>query len=384
MALIRTAQIGTLPGMIQPKQIAGFAGSPLLPLYDGQFNRDNGANTSCQTAADRIAIVGGDIMRRQDRGIGTGNNFFVEPARTQYLEQTRFFPAPWAVLNGAVLTAQATLGPDSYAVHLASQVAFANNVNSQIEQTTTIGLVPINTTICFSVWAKLGTGSGLFKFQVTDHDAVNHTSAAMTTTGFWQRFSFVTVSGANAATTLVCRLMNGDATAHNVFFSSPMLEPGTEPSSYILNDTSAQSFTAPDVLQFVPGQVPFQYRALRSTGGFFCSRSSANMVVNGDRMIIRSFGDDTNTLELTSDGANVQLLAKVAGVTKAQSQNLALAEYARGGYLIDPPAGLITVNGVAGPAGTPWQWPSSTVRYGGPVGLTGTEFRGELEQEFAA
>lgn len=384
MALIRTEQIGSSVGLIQPKQIAGFAGSPLLPLYEGQFNRDQGANVSCLTAANRVAIVGGDLMRRQDRGVGQGNNFFVEPSRTQYALQTQFFPAPWAVLNGAVLTAQATIGPNSYAVHLASQVAFSSSAVSQIEQTYSTNWIPPSITICASVWVKVSTGAGNFKFQITDNAGAAQTSAVFTSTGLWQRFSFVCNSGAGIGP-LAFRIVNGGAVAGNaVFLALPMLEAGTEPSSYIYNDTAALSQTAPDVLQFTPGQVPLQYRALRSTGNFYSSRSTANMVVNGDRMIIRSFGDDQNTLELTSDGANVQLVAKVGGVTQAASQNLALAEYAQGAYLVDPPAGRITVNGVAGPVGTPWQWPNTTVRYGGPVGLTGNEFRGELDQEYAA
>jgi hypothetical protein len=390
MALIQLSQIGTSMGLIQPKQIAGFlAGVPLLPYYQGQFNRDQGALVSCQTAANRLAIVGGDIMRRQDRGTGDGNNFFVEPQRINYLLRSGDFASGWSVASGAVLGLQATLGPDAYVAHLASQLTFGASAVSNLSQACAAGLVPINQSIVFSVWVKNSSGNGLFKLQITNTSGTTTTSANFTAGNFWQRYSFVANSGGSAATPMTVRIVNGDASVHAIFIAFSQLETSTEMTSTILNDLSTgRGISAPDVLQFLPGQVPTQYHSGRSTGRAFASRSTANMVANGNRFVIRSF-DDVNTLELTSDGANVQLIARAGGVTRAASQNLTLAEYAACAYIVDPAAGLLTVNGVVGPAGTPWNWKSVAeakgVRIGGVLGgASGAEFMGELDQEYAA
>lgn len=377
-------------GLIQPKQIAGFlAGVPLLPFYSGQFNRDQGALVSCQTAANRLAIVGGDIMRRQDRGVGSGNNFLVEPQRINYLLKSADFSSGWSASGGGALGLQATLGPDAYVAHLASQMTFGASAVSSLSQACAAGLVPINQNIVLSVWVKNSSGNGSFKLQITNTSGTTTTSATFTAGNFWQRYSFLANSGASAATPMTVRILNGDAVARAIFIAHAQLETSTEPTSYVLNDLSTgRGISAPDVLQFLPGQVPTQYHSGRSSGRVWSSRSTANMVVNGNRLVIRGF-DDLNTLELTSDGANVQLLARTNGVTRAASQNLTLGEYAECAYIADPAAGLLTVNGVAGPAGTPWDWRSVAeakgVRIGGVLGgANGYEFLGEIDQEYAA
>jgi hypothetical protein len=389
MGLIQPAQIGTAMGLIQPKQIAGFvAGVPLLPFYQGQFNRDQGALLSCLTAANRLSIVGGDIMRRQDRGTGDGNNFFVEPQRVNYLLQTKF-ASGWSASSGGVLAQQSTVGPDAYVAHLACQFTFGASAVSSLSQACAAGLVPTNRAIVFSVWVKNSSGNGLFKLQVTNTDSTTTTSAVFTAGNFWQRYSFLANSGTNAANPMTVRIVNGDASAHAIFIDHAQLETSTEMTSYILNDiSSGRGISAPDVLQFLPGQVPTQLHSGRSTGRAWSSRSTANMVVNGNRFVIWGF-DDANTLELTSDGANVQLLARTAGVTRAASQNLTLAEWAGCTYITDPAAGLLIVNGVAGPAGTAWNWKTVAeakgVRIGGVLGgANGYEFLGEIDQVYAA
>lgn len=358
----------------------------MLPYYEGQFNRDNGALTSCQTASNRLALVGGDIMRRQDRGLGQGNNFFCEPTRTNFAKNTIFFPAPWAVANGATLVAQAAAGPDNYEGHLASRLTYPASSIAFIGQTLAVGVIPANTTLTFSVWAREAVGTGSFRFQVVDLDGVTRSSTIQTAGPFWQRFSYTVASGSNAAAAFPIRLVNGDATARQLFFIFPMIEASTEPSSYIHNDTTGNGVTAPDVLQFLPAQIPLQYRVGRTRGVFYCERSCANIVVNNDRCIIRSYLNGSNTLELANVGGNARLVARVNGVIVAESDNLALPEYGEGQYIVDPAAGTITVNGVTGPVGTPWagDWPVGSVRIGGAVGGSGTEFRGEIAQEYAA
>jgi len=385
MARIRIDQIGTAPGMIQPKQIVGFAGSPLLPYFEGQYSRDQGALMSCLTAANRLSISGGDTMRRQDRGVGKGSNFFCEPTRVNYAKQTVFFPAPWAVANGAVLTAQATIGVDAYNAHLASSIAFPASSIAFIGQTLATNVVPANTRLTFSVWAKNSSGNGSFKFQCVDLDGTTRTSGIMTAGTFWQRFEFSLDAGTTVGGTFVIRLLNGDATARTIFFQFPMLEPSTEATSYIHNDTTGNGFSAPDILQFIPGQVPYQLRALPHVGWLYPARSSANMILNGDRLIARAHVGRDDTLELTVTGGQVKLLALTGGVVQAASQALVFNQWDELAYLNNPPGGVITVNGVAGPAGTPWVWPAGVVRIGGGVGGDGSfTFRGEIKQEYAA
>lgn len=390
MALIRLDQIGNEMGLIQPKQIAGFvAGIPMLQYYDGQFNRDQGALMSCLTAANRLSLVGGDTMRRQDRGVGAGNNFFIEPQRVNYLLQSRF-ASGWSASGGGALTQQATVGPDAYVAHLSCRMTFGASAVSSLSQACAAGLVPNNQTITFSVWAKNSSGNGLFKLQITNTDGTTTTSANFTATNFWQRFEFVANSGSSAVTPMTVRIVNGDAIADSIFVDYAQLETSTEASSVILNDiSSGRGISSPDTLMFVPGQLPSQYLSGRTAGRFWCGRSTANMVVNGNRYVIRSYRDGNNTLELTSDGANVQLLARQNGVTRAASQNLTLAQWAEGAYIVDPRAGRLTVNGVPGPVGTPWDWEPTglpgPVRIGGIVNVAnGQEFLGELDQEYAA
>lgn len=359
---------------------------PLLDYYRGlQANCATPAVRSALTAANRVGVSGVDVIRRQDRGTGDGNNLFVEPARTVYLPgNTQMASAPWAPLNGGTTAANNQLVSPSGAVD-ATLLTFGASAVARLSMTSSIGTIPVNKDITFSVWAKINAGSGKLNLNVTDHDGTPHASGNFTTDGFWRLYSFTTISGTNPATTMTIFIGNGgDNTAHSIYVWGAQMDLGKDTTSTILTASSASSGTSVlgDVYQTNSAFVSLLMRTGRWTINVWLSKAIANLV-SGDRFVLFSFVSASNRIELSHDGTDVRFRVYVGGVQVAKSPVVTGAAYALQTLVFDAFFGTVKCNGVAGPAGTPWIMPQGVVGVGVEV-AGAAQWSGEMGQPFAA
>lgn len=102
-------------------------------------------------------------------------------------------------------------------------------------------------------------------------------------------------------------------------------------------------------------------------------------LVSGDIRWLFTIGGSSNGVRIRHDGANVLVEAVQGGVVRAASAAQVFAKRALlGPVRWDPPNGLVSVNGVNGPAGTAWSWTADAVRVGGIHGGSGSELDGRL------
>lgn len=362
------------------------ASVPLLDYYRGlQPNCATPGIRSALSSANRLGVSGVDVLRRQDRGTGDGYNLFCEPARTVYSAGNQAMAsAPWSPLNGGTTCVNGSLVSPQGAVD-GALLTFGASAVARLSALSPIGVVPVNKDIVFSVWVRVGAGSGKFNLNVTDHDGVTHTSANFTADGFWRRYSFATVSGSNAGATLTMFIGNGgDNTSHSIYVWGAQLELGKDPSSVVLTTSAATTGTSVlgDVYQTSGAFVPSAMRFGRFTISAWLGKDTAN-VVSGDRFVLLSWVSAANRLELSHDGVDLRFRVFVAGVQVAVSPVVIGGAWATQALVLDAYWGTVRLNGVAGPAGTPWQMPQGPLAVG--VEVSGaSQWWGEIGEPFAA
>jgi hypothetical protein len=354
-------------------------GTPLLAWADGQYNRQQDTNVvpAYQTSAVALTLGSADTMRLEDTGDGNGALLLLEGQRRCININSRAISA-WTAANSASAAANTENGPEGALT--ADAVTFPNTTIGNMNQTQTAGNVASGASLRWQVWAKSGTGGAeKFRFWLTDKAASNvPVSADMSVTTTWQRFTWDVSAGVGAGNP-VFRLGNAsDAAARGagriVVFSGICVEAAAYPSSLILNESgSPLGKRDPDIMIFQPAQVPLHLRTGKWASGIRTKWASADLVAADERWLY-SFGDSGNGLRARHTGTDVRLEAVVSGSVVASSGAVTAT---RGGYLpiiVDCAAGVLTVNGVAGSAGSPIVWPSGALlRLGGIVGSSGSE-----------
>ena len=355
------------------------AGTALLVWSEGQFNRQHDASVSptYQTGAATIAVATEDVARLEDTNDGHGALLLIEGQRAAQVIKARSI-STWTPGNSATVSANTENGPEGALT--ADAVTFAASTISNMGQTITAANIPSSTNLVWMVWAKSGTGSNeKFRFWFTDKSNVVTQSADFTVTTTWQLFVWEVNSGAGAGNA-VFRLGNAsDAVARGpgriVVFDCFDVQAYAFPSSIILNEAAApNNLRRPDVQMFLPEQVPLRLRTGKWATAVRTKWASADLV-SGEERWIASFGGSSDGLLFRHNGTDVRLEARVGGSVVAASGPVTAT---RGGWLpivVDCAAGVLTVNGVAGSAGSPIVWPAGlTFRWGGIVAGAGEAF----------
>jgi hypothetical protein len=255
-------------------------------------------------------------------------------------------------------------------------------------QTISAAGVSSSKNLCWQAWAKSATAQK-FRFWLANKSATSVFSSTtlgdFVTGSTWQRYTWDVDSGGGAGNP-VFRLSNAsDALARTVVFGGVCVEEAAFPSSLILNDAAAiNNKRYADVVTFTADQIPYRLRAGKWASGIRTKWANTDLV-SGDTFVLLSFGDADNCLRVRHTGTDVRLEAVVAGAVVASSGAITVA---RNGYLtlvVDPAAGVLTVNGVAGATGTAWAWPGGVpMRVGGVVAAASEPFVAIKAPEAAA
>jgi hypothetical protein len=386
--LASAAQAATFSGT--GTVVSGLApGTALLAWAEGQYNRQQDANVlaTYMTSATAYSVTSAsDQIRIEDTGDGNGSLLLCEGSRACINIQSRTVSG-WTNDNGATSVADTHVSPDGGTN--ADSVTFAATTISGKSKTQTGTNVPSSVNLAFQCWAKSGTGGDeKFVFNLANKSGSSTPSADQSVNQGWQRYTWDRDSGAGAGNPTL-RLWNAsDAVARGagriVVFGSMCVEAAPFPSSLILNEAGGQNgIRHPDLLIYPAELVPLHLRAGKHATGARTKWSTADLA--GLSAYLYSFGGANDGLRFFHTGSDVRLQALVGGVVVAQSGPVTAT---RGGYLpivVDPVAGVITVNGVAGATGTPWAWPGGVpLRMGGILGGTSEACAGSKVPEVAA
>jgi hypothetical protein len=152
-------------------------------------------------------------------------------------------------------------------------------------------------------------------------------------------------------------------------------EPGRYPTSAVRNTDQYGSAGTPrgaDVVTLSSFNAAILTRAARiyQVSPLFASTSLAS----GDIRWLVTFDDANNGVRFHHDGTGVLIETVQGGTVKASSGYLVFAAHALLGVIAwDPVTAIVSVNGVAGSAGTPWTWTATNIRLGGIYGGSGNE-----------
>lgn len=355
---------------------SGAAAPALFPAFtSGTFSRASEA--SYHTTAAAIAWAAVDALRAEDRGDTYGPQYLFEGSRTNLVQNSEALNATgWTV--GGTFAADQTTAPDggSDADKLTSTGA------GQTAGRLLYNTGGTSTPLTASIWVKQGTQGNKVSVRAGSANNTDYTPTAS-----WQRI-FHTYTGGSAVNEILVawNLWGGSGgtgvTGDNHFFWGAQLEGERFPSSYI-RTSGATATRAADVLTFTAGQIPSWFWNAPWTCRAWPRWANTDLA-SGDVFTLFSLGDVNNSVRVRHNGTDIRVEAVQGGTVKASSPAVgAKARHALWTIKVDPAAGVVSLDGVAGSAGTAWTWASATVRVGGVVS-DAAEWRGRIEAPVAA
>lgn len=321
------------------------------------------------------------VLRYEDRGDGAGPLALLERQSTNLVLDNRTFTPGWNAGTGTLTANDATApdGPTTAARSVQTLVQYG-----PYQQISNSALSTL------SAWVRASAGAGRALVAYTDGPAVPTAGAVVTTvpSTTWQRprqsltpANYYVVVGDGIST---IGLTNGVAAgARDAEYDLVQVETGAYPTSAMRTATAAVFTRFADVLW---GLVP----AWLLTKTIHIPQLSPNFanteLSNGDVRWIFTLDTVSDGLYIDKTGGNVTIKAIESGVVRATSAVLTFAAFAKlGDVVVDPVAAVITVNGVAGAAGTPWNWVGRTnIRIGGIFGGAGNELDGRVASNWTS
>jgi hypothetical protein len=317
-----------------------------------------------------------DVLRAEERGDTYGPQYLFEGSRTNICQQSETLNgAGWSV--GGTFAADQTTAPDggSDADKLTS--TGAGQTSGRLLYTVANNSTPLTA----SVWVKQGTQGN--KCSIRAGAASN---ADFTPTASWQRISHSYTGGSAVAENVVLWNLHGGSggtgvTGDNHFYWGAQQESARFPSSYI-RTAGATGTRAADVLTFADTDVPDWFFDAPWTCRAWPRWATTDLVEN-DSFTLFSIADANNLVRVRRNATDIRIEAVQGGTIKASSGAVgAKARHALWTIGIDPVAGTVSLDGVAGSTGTAWTWTPGTVRVGGIVG-DAAEWRGRIEAPIA-
>jgi len=204
------------------------------------------SRASSGTAVDANGLLvsyAADVPRQQDGGL------LIEQASTNLCRQSQDFTnAAWVTTSMSTApAADTTVAPDGTTT--ADTLTFDAVANSQAYQN---GVITAAGTYTLSVWAKVATGTKLFRLFIWNSTDNGVASLDFTATTTWQRFTF-TLTVSAASYTYVKN--NSTATAGTLEVWGYQVEAGSKATSYI-KTLAAPVTRAADICYTAAANIP--------------------------------------------------------------------------------------------------------------------------------
>jgi len=152
-------------------------------------------------------------------------------------------------------------------------------------------------------------------------------------------------------------------------------EPGNYPTSAIRNTNQYGTAGHPRGRDVAPVST-FNPLILSKAAQFYqvSPNFASTEMFSGDIRWLVTFDDANNGIRFRHDGTGVRIEAVQGGTVKAASGYLVFTFHALLGVVAwNPATAIVSVNGVAGSAGTPWTWTATNIGLGGVYGSSGNE-----------
>lgn len=302
-----------------------------------------------------------DVLRSEDRGDGAGALALLEGYRINGIAQARAFENAYYSASGSEFTLTADYGPGPDGTTTATRVQGGTNGN-RYKGSVGAGVL--------SAWFRAVSGTSNAQLSM-DGTAARGIAGIGTT---YQRLDVYGSpgtyalavdtfdrSGAGGITALACDILV-DLIQHEQSQHFPSSAIRTSGAS---GDREADELTLatgiPAALFTDPGAFS-QWSPIMDSGDLQLSEQLWLLSIGGA-------GGLNEGIRVRRNGTDIRIEALEANTVVAQSQALTWSAHDLVGEVKwDPAAGLIYVDGVAGPSGTPWSWTADAIRVGGSYG----------------
>lgn len=366
------ATIGATASGALPWEGGGGVPPPIVSLANGTFTRNLAAfqRDSDPTSGAFMTNVGVNVLRYETLTSG-GRLALIEGARVQSVRNSRARSTGWTAGTGTDTINE--VGCDGTA-NAADHIVVTATQFSKYAVPVTAPAAPF----CASHWQKQPSGGTNTSYHLASSTgAIVHVDAATGLGAAWSRIVARNLAGTSTLT-IPCdgRIGNVAAAAHDLVSDLVQIEGGRFASSAILNATGAAVTRPADTLTFAaaPAGLLTDLHGFRHVRPIF---TSSLEVADADVFWLLSIADGSNGIRISQTAGVITIEAVAGGVVKASSQPFTtLEDVDLGSVVWSPGAGLVYLNGTAGPAGTAWTWGAGALRVGGIYGGTGEAFCG--------
>jgi hypothetical protein len=324
---------------------------PLLNVAMMEFSRGSSAGID---AASSIAPYAIDVPR------AVGGLYLIERMLPAGFSNSRN-PALWSAGSGSAGAAVA--GPDGTAGAGYRYSVASGGFSPYV--THFAGAIPGR----LSIWRRRPTGLGNGTHQIGVFDTASRLADISVATETWERRTLPFLAAPTAAPGVVPvegRALSTTPPTSGLAQDMIWDVPQWDVTLYVTSSCIAGT-RMPDIATWPAYEVPTRLCTGR-TAWMVRPIYASSELVDGDVRVIGSWGDANNVLRIRRSGTTRAVEAVVGGVVKC-SVALTWAALDTLAVVVDPAAGTVSVNGVAGATGTAFAWPQTQFRLGGAYGV---------------
>lgn len=331
------------------------------------------------TSPSSVSWYALDVIRNGSLGV------LIEREHQSWLNRPVYLDASWTALNGTPVSnivAGSLSGGGAPDGTTAAQIGLGNTTTSQINQTIGGATIPDSTIVTVSALLKGDVGGEQVKLRVVNKAAAN-TDLDTTLTTSWAQYVVAAVD-ASTGGSVITRLMNRTAVAMNFDGFGYYMNTGRYPLAVRRATTQGPTWQ-PDVLTFLSAQIPAALRTGKVAIAATPQWAPADLQSGDQRWLLSIGTGGTEGYRVRHTGTDVRVEVVIAGSVVASSPAVTgSTRLVRRTFTFDPVAATVSIDGVAGSAGTPWSLTSGVqVRVGGVLGGA-SEFDGYIEQPVVA
>jgi len=293
---------------------AGIVGTKYFTTLNGNTVASN-VVTEATGAAIRAGVSGVSANAPVDANGPLG--YLPEGARTNLCLRSQEFDntTPWGLNGGATVTANTTVAPDGTTT--ADTLSLTASANDGIGGATSMGASSVQS-VTGSVWAKMASGTGAFRFNLAVAGVANHFSSDQTVTTTWQRFTFTVTHEAGGQMVMV--IQNGsDGAARDIIIWGAQFEAGAAfVSTYIPTTTVAVTRNAEIDAYATSGNI-------NAAAGAIYMEISPNHAPSGTVFFWGTYVDADNYTALLHDATNLIMRKRIGGANKDATIELTFA-----------------------------------------------------------
>lgn len=339
---------------------------PLLNFLEGTFSRASSGSYFYEDTSTLEWWRPNELRKVREYTPEGSHYFLFEGSTTNFRTRAEEINNGWTS-SSAQVTANSRLAPDrQYDADYVYYTAFDGNVRA--------GFGNADGPWTMSVFAATSSATKEFRQTFLKADGTEalpygHYTASID----WQRFAFSVADIGDGASSCQTRFLNSGTFNEGLFLWGMQAETGSFPTSYI-SASNASATRAADSLHFLSGAGPWVNQPwhfyLKPESGTDDSGLLQNLVaINSTNPDYVRFTAERDRLQVGASGSVV--CDTSASLTYSRLDQLRIG--------LDPPNGIVTIQGATSGNGTyygvPWTWATDAkIQFGASVNVTGNYF----------